>query len=283
VLLLSPTAVQALCETWLNEAEQARLAELHYHDEGHGFDRFGMHPAFVGLGQLLTKPLYERYFRVISRGHGHIPQHGPAILACNHSGSIPIDGAMLWADVVRNSTPPRVPRGIADHFVPALPWVGTLFARCGMVGGSRGNVRTLLEQGELLMIFPEGVPGIVKPWRERYKLQTFRVGHAELAIRHGAPIVPVGIIGAEEQMPQLFSSRRLGKLVGVPVLPVPITPVPLPVRYRIFYGPPIQVQEEFTPDQADDPQVIGAVAERVKAAVHELLQEGLAEREGVFT
>ncbi len=132
------------------------------------------------------------------------------------------------------------------------------------------------------MIFPEGVPGIVKPFSKRYQLERFREGHAELAIRHGAQIVPVGIVGGEEQMPALFASQRLGRLLGIPVLPIPILPIPLPVRYHLYYGEPIRVDQEFTPDQADNDEIVASVAARVQASVDELLKRGLAERDGIF-
>ena len=132
------------------------------------------------------------------------------------------------------------------------------------------------------MIFPEGVPGITKPFSERYKLQTFRVGHAELAIRHSAQVVPVGIVGGEEQMPALLASRRLGKLVGVPILPIPAVPIPLPVRYHLYYGEPIRLDLDYRPEQGDDPSVVREAANRVQAAVDALIQQGLAERNGVF-
>ena len=277
-----PTVARALAHTMLSEPLKAHLDQLHYRDAGHGYDAFGLHPDFVAFGLGLTRWPYERYFRVLSHGIEHLPTDGPAILAANHSGNLPIDGMMLWHDVLRQTNPARVARGIADHFVPSLPFVGTLFARGGMVGGSRGNARTLLEAGELLMIFPEGVPGIIKPWAQRYQLKKFRVGHAELAIRHGAPIVPVGIVGAEEQLPALMSSKRLGKSFGIEAVPIPIVPLPLPVRYRIYYGKPIPVHLEYTPDAADDPTILKSVAKRVQAAVAELLKQGLSEREGVF-
>lgn len=277
-----PSLARVLASLYVSDAEFERLADLHYQDAGHGFDAFGLHPDFVALGELVAGPLYDRWFRVISRGHEFIPEVGPAVIAGNHSGNIPIDGAMVWMDVLRNTSPPRVPRAIADHFVPSLPWLGTLFARSGMIGGSRGNTRALLESGELLLIFPEGTPGIIKPWNERYQLRPFRVGHAELAIRHSAPIIPVGVIGAEEQLPLLHVSKRLGKPLGVPEVPIPAVPFPLPVRYRIFYGEPIPVHEEFAPEDADDPDVVRIVAGRVQAAVNRLLKQGLSERKGVF-
>jgi len=281
-MAFSPAIADAFAALFLDASSQSRIAALHFQDAGHGFDAFGMHPSFVALGEVIVAPFYDKYFRVQSHGHEHIPSQGPAVLAANHSGNIPIDGMMLWLDVLRHTQPPRVARPIADHFVPSLPYLGTLFARGGMVGGSRGNARTLLNSGEMLMIFPEGVPGIIKPWAKRYQLQKFREGHAELAIRHQAPIVPVGVVGGEEQLPALFSSRRIGKLFGVPVMPVPAVPVPLPVRYHLYYGEPIPVHEEFKPEQADDPAVVKAVAARVQDAVGELVKRGLSERTGVF-
>ncbi len=277
-----PFVANALASLTLPDEDKARLAELHFNNAGHGYDPFGMHPDFVTFGAALVRPLYRSYFRVKSYGHEVIPDVGPAVLAANHSGNLPIDGMMIWADVLQHTAPPRVVRAIADHFVPALPWIGTLFARGGMIGGSRGNVRAALDAGDLLLIFPEGVPGITKPWAKRYQLQKFRVGHAELAIRHRAPIVPIGVVGAEEQLPQITSSRRLGRLFGIEAVPIPATPVPLPVRYHLHYGEPIPVHERYTPDQADDPEVVQAVAQQVRAAVQALVDRGLEQRPGIF-
>lgn len=275
----SPTMARVISSALGGSRVRDRASRLHYDDAGHGYDGFGLHPDFVALGDTLSAPLYKRYFRVRSHGAHNIPKTGPAVLAANHSGTIPIDGMMLWADVLRNTDPPRVPRAVADYFVPSLPVVSTLFARCGVVGGSRGNARALLEGGELLMIFPEGVPGIGKPFSKRYQLQEWRQGHCELAIRHRSPVVPIGIVGAEEQMPQLFRIPFFGP---VPYIPVTATPVPLPVRYHVYYGEPIPLHEEFYPDQADDPEVVRHAALRVKAAVQELIDQGCREREGVF-
>jgi 1-acyl-sn-glycerol-3-phosphate acyltransferase len=265
----------------LPEKERQRLAGLQFADAGHGFDPFGMHPDFVAFGEAITAPLYDRYFRVESSGHEHIPATGPAVLAANHSGAVPFDSAMIWADVVRHTDPPRVARPVADHFVPMIPVIGIIFARGGMVGGSRGNARTLLERGEMLLIHPEGVPGIAKSFKQRYQLQDWRVGHVELAIRHRAPVIPVAVVGAEEQMPQI--GRIPISVMGLPFIPITLTPFPLPVRYHIRYGEPVPVHTLFTPDQADDPAAIQEAAAMVKARVQAMLDEGVKERAGVFT
>jgi 1-acyl-sn-glycerol-3-phosphate acyltransferase len=274
-----PRIARALTRLIAGDEALDRVDRMKFNDLGHGYDPFGLHPDFIGFGDAITSPLYDKYFRVLSYNHHHIPESGPVVVACNHSGTLPVDGMMLWADIWRHTNPPRAARAVADYFVPSLPFIGTLFARGGVVGGSRGNARTLLENGEMLMIFPEGVPGIGKPYSQRYELQDWRQGHCELAIRHGAPIVPVGLVGAEEQMPQLFRIPIKGPL---PYLPIPATPFPMPVRYHLHYGPPIPVHEDYTPDQADDPDVLIEAASRVKEAVHNLIQEGLQQRKGVF-
>lgn len=279
---LSPAVAHALASTMLSPADLERIESVHFHDAGHGYDPFGLHPSFVAMSAGWVRPFYERYFRVLSYGQENVPTQGPAILAANHSGNVPIDGMMLWMDLLSRPDAPRVLRAVADHFVPSLPWIGTMFARCGVVGGSRGNARTLLESGELLLIFPEGTPAILKPWAQRYQLYEFRQGFAELAIRHRAPVVPVGVVGAEEQLPQLALIKALGKPFGIPGMPIPAVPFPLPVRYHLRYGAPLRFDQEYSVADADDPAVVKEAAARVQEAVAALLAEGLKARKGVF-
>ena len=146
----SPRIARALTRLLAGEDAIERVDRMKFKDLGHGFDPFGLHPDFIGFGEAITSPLYDRYFRVLSYNHHHIPSEGPVVVACNHSGTLPVDGMMLWADIWRNTNPPRAARAVADYFVPSLPFIGTLFARGGVVGGSRGNARTLLENGEML-------------------------------------------------------------------------------------------------------------------------------------
>lgn len=252
---------------------------MSFHDEGHGYDLFGLEPASVARARRIGDPIYERYFRVDSRGATAVPAEGAAIVVANHAGMLPVDGAVLWLDLLRHGD--RIPRMIADRFVPQLPVVSTLFARSGVVAGTRTNVRRLLERGELVVIFPEGVSGVAKPWRERYHLQHWSVGHAELAIRHRAPVIPVAIIGAEESWPVLARIRGL-RAFGAPYLPIPMVPVPMPVRYHLRYGAPIALHRDVPPDAADDPDIVAAAARRIRVELERLIAAGLAEREGVF-
>ncbi len=250
-----------------------------FHDAGHGFDEFGLEPAALAGAQRLAAPLYDRYFRVTSVGADQIPTDGPAILVANHAGILPVDSAMLCLDVLRKSE--RVPRAVSDHFVPRLPLVSTWFARLGVVSGTRSNVRRLLDRGELIAIWPEGVSGPAKPYRERYKIQHWRVGFAELAIRHRAPVIPVGVVGAEESWPLIGRLRGL-RAFGAPYLPIPATPVPLPTHYHLRYGAPMSLHLGLEPSAADDPAIVANAANQVKLALEDLLMIALAMRPGVF-
>lgn len=270
-----------LSKAFLDEHQQDRCATLRFADAGHGFDVFGLSPDWVQGMFALFQPIYQHYFRVQSHGIENIPSSGAAILAANHSGMLPIDGTMIYCDVLHNSQPARIPRPVTDHFVPSLPLISTLYARCGTVGGSRGNVHALLSRGELILIFPEGVPGIAKPFRERYQLRPFRVGVVEMAIRHRVPIIPVAVIGAEEQFPLRMQLPL--QLFGAPFLPVSPIPFPLPVRYHIHYGAPISLYEGTSASDADSPQLVQQGAAQVQRAVQALIEHGLRTRKGLFT
>ncbi len=247
-----------------------------FHDEGYGFDTFGLHlPSLVGAVRAAA-PVYERYFRVDSSGIEHVPEGGPAILVANHGGVLPIDAAVLCMDIVRRTE--RIPRAVTDHFVPRLPIASTLLARLGVVSGTRANVRRLLELGELIAIWPEGTSGPAKPFRDRYQIQRWSVGFAELAIRHRAPVIPVAIVGSEESWP------LLGKLalpvLGAPYVPIPASPVPLPAHFHLRYGAALTLHDD--PADADDPTVVATAAAMVREQLEQLLAGTLASRSGVW-
>ena len=266
----------------MNAATFQRIArQAPFSDAGHGFDAFGLHPPALARIVSLTAPLYERYFRVDSDGISRSPARGPAILVANHAGVLPIDAAMLCLDVLRRTDPPRIPRPIADHFVPSVPIVATVFARWGVVSGTRANTRHLLEHDELLAIWPEGVSGPAKRFRDRYRLQRWSVGFAEHAIRHRAPVIPVAILGPEESWPLAAKLRGVHAL-GAPDWPIPVVPGPLPAHYRIQYGPAMSFDRDHVAADADDPEIVAAVAERVRKALQQLLDDARDARRGLF-
>ena len=252
-------------------------ARRDFHDEGHGYDVFGLHLATLRRTMTRGGWLCDRYFRTRSYNIEHVPRSGPAILVANHGGALPIDAALVCLDVDR--TTGRILRPIADRFIPSLPVISTWFARVGAVVGTHANVGHLLERGELIAIWPEGADGIAKPLRDRYQVKSWRVGHAELALRYRVPIVPVAILGAEESWPVLGRIHPLRRF-GVPFVPVPLLPLPLPLRHHIYYGPPITLHDDRAADAADDPVIVAHAATRVRLALCDLLRDARQARAG---
>ncbi|HEU4727103.1 MAG TPA: lysophospholipid acyltransferase family protein [Kofleriaceae bacterium] len=253
------------------------VARRDFHDEGHGYDMFGLHLPTLRRAMTRGGWLADHYFRTRSYGVEHIPRSGAAILVANHGGALPVDAALVCLDVDRATG--RVLRPIADRFVPALPLISTWFARVGAVVGTHANVGRLLERGELIAIWPEGSAGIAKPVRDRYQMKEWRVGHAELALRYRVPVVPVAVLGSEESWPVLGRITRF-RGFGAPFLPVPLTPFPLPLRHHLLYGAPLALHEGLGVDAADDPGIVAHAATRVRLALARLLQDARDARAG---
>ncbi len=247
--------------------------------EAEAYDRFGLSPAALRRAFPAVYALYRFYFRVRSTGHERLPVDGPAVLATNHAGLLPFDGAMTVLDVLLHTDPPRLPRAIVDRWAGSLPFVNVFFARVGQVVGTRENFAALLEDGELVLVFPEGMEGIRKTVTQRYRLQRFHVGFVEQALRARAPIVPVAVIGSDDQTPILYDVKPLARRLGLPVAPItptfpwlgPLGLLPYPVGYHIVYGEPLRFHERFGPDAAEDTPLVRALASQVRRAVQLLI------------
>jgi 1-acyl-sn-glycerol-3-phosphate acyltransferase len=223
--------------------------------------------------------LYRLYFRVKSEGHENVPSEGPAVLAANHGGLLPFDGAMGIVDLLLHTDPPRLARAIVDRWAGSLPWVNVFYARVGQVVGTRENFGDLLDDGQLVLVFPEGVEGIRKTYAQRHRLQRFHVGFVEQALRSGAPIVPTAVLGSDDQTPILYDVKPLARRLGLPVAPItptfpwlgPLGLLPYPVSYRIVYGEPLRFHERFGPEGADDARLVRYLANQVRREVQQLI------------
>jgi 1-acyl-sn-glycerol-3-phosphate acyltransferase len=264
----------------LGDEERRRLAALAHLVEGEfPYDRYGFSPDAARAAFPFFDALYRLYFRVKSHGHEHIPAEGPAILVGNHGGLLPFDAAMGVVDVLKHTDPPRLARAIVDRWAGQLPWVNVFYARVGQVVGTRENFADLLDEGQLVLVFPEGIEGIRKPVTQRYRLQRFRVGFVEQALRAGAPIVPMAFVGSDDQAPILYDVKPLARWLGLPVAPItptfpflgPLGLLPYPVSYRIVYGEPLRYHERFGPEGARDARLVRYLANQVRRAVQLLV------------
>jgi 1-acyl-sn-glycerol-3-phosphate acyltransferase len=233
-------------------------------------------------------PMYSLYWRVETHGIENIPTEGPALLASNHSGTIPIDGAMLKLAVLKEHG--RNPWLLAGDIAFKIPGFGDFIKMAGNARADRESTLNLMRQGELLGVFPEGYKGIGKGWRKRYQLQRFgRGGFVEVCMESGAPIIPVAIIGAEEAYPMIANVGFLARRFGAPYFPItptfpllgPLGAIPLPSKWIIAFGEPIPVIQ-YGPKAVEDTQLVLELTEHVRQTVQDLINENLAKRRRTF-
>lgn len=241
-----------------------------------GYDPWGYNSETFKIGLGLFKPFYEKYFRVETYGLENIPKEGRVLVIANHSGQLPLDGALVGYALATNAHAPRAVRAMIERFFPTMPFVGNLLNEWGAVLGDPENCVKMLRNEECVIVFPEGVRGAGKPWSERYKLQRFGLGFMHLAMSENTPIVPVGIVGCEETMPTPFHLNGLAKMLGIPYMPV-TTPLPLPAKVRLYFGKPMLFEG---PVKNEDDTAVKV--ERVKEEIRALIQKGLSERNGWF-
>lgn len=253
-------------------------------------DEWGLDEEFVELAYPFFQFLYERWWRVQVTGVQHVPSHGRALLASNHAGILPWDATMISFALQREHPLPRLPRFLVLNWAFDLPFISVAMRKVGGVVASPYNADRLLAQDELVAVFPEGVKGTGKPFSQRYRLQRFgRGGFVEIALRAGAPIVPVAVVGSEEIYPKLGESSTLARLLGAPYFPLtptfpwlgPLGVMPLPSKWRIEFCEPIPTAG-YGPDAADDRTLVFELSEQVRETVQQKLYENLVERGPAF-
>jgi 1-acyl-sn-glycerol-3-phosphate acyltransferase len=247
-----------------------------------GFDEFGMSRDSFRSAIRVATWLYRHYFRASAFGIENIPATGRVLFVANHSGQLPWDGLVIGASCFLEPPQPRAVRALVEYFVPTVPFASYLMARWGQIIGTPENCRRLLAAEEAVLVFPEGARGISKSFAKRYQLEEFGTGFMRLALETRTPIIPVAVIGAEEQAPAI-NVKAIARLVGAPSFPMvpypPFFPVlPLPVKYRLYFGEPMRV----TGDPDDDDDVLADRARLVKNRIQALIRQGLQERQHVF-
>jgi 1-acyl-sn-glycerol-3-phosphate acyltransferase len=267
----------------LGEEFNERLARVPLNLTATGVDPFGMDPAWTKYALAFAAVLHRHYFRTAVSGAENIPA-SRVLLISNHSGQIPVDATLIGASLFMDVEPPRFMRAMVEKWTQTLPFVSLLFSRVGQVVGVPENAKHLLDRDEALLVFPEGARGISKPFTQRYQLVDFGLGFMRLAIETRTPIVPVAVVGGEEQYISVGNSATLARLFRMPNFPIipqvflPFGQLPLPTKYRIHFGEPMR----FGGDPDDDDAVIEDKVAAVKSTIQSMLNRGLKERKSIF-
>jgi 1-acyl-sn-glycerol-3-phosphate acyltransferase len=257
----------------------------HYPEDEWGFDK-----EFAEIVFPFFEFMYERWWRVRVDGVHNVPSHGRALLASNHAGIMPWDGTMMQVGMLKEHPLPRYARFLVLNWAFELPYVSVLIRKVGGVPASPYNAMRLLEQDELVAVFPEGVKGTSKDFKDRYRLQRFgRGGFVELALRTRSPIIPVAVVGSEEIYPKIGEAPLLARLMGAPFFPVtptfpalgPLGVVPLPSKWRIEFCEPVDLSD-YGPEAADDRALVFELSEQIRDTIQQKVYENLVKRGSAF-
>ncbi|KPQ30459.1 MAG: 1-acyl-sn-glycerol-3-phosphate acyltransferase [Marinobacter excellens HL-55] len=241
-----------------------------------GYDPWGYNNEAIKYGFSVTRQIYEKYFRVQADGVENIPAEGPVLIIANHSGQLPLDGLLIGYALASRAENPRIPRAMIERFFPTVPWLGNLLNEMGAVLGDPVNCAKMLENNEAIIVFPEGVRGSGKLYRDRYQLKRFGNGFMHLAMKYNATVVPVGVVGCEETIPAIANIKPLANALNVPYVPVAL-PVIFPAKVHLNFGPPMHFDNAEIPEESVTERV-----EAVKAEISRLIDKGLSERKRLF-
>ena len=211
-------------------------------------------------GQLYTvaravlNPVFRAGWRLHAVGVENVPTDGPAILCPNHTSVI--DSFFLPAVLPRRITFVGKAEYLDDwktrHLFPALGMIP--IDRSGGDASTRAldTAARILDAGELFGIYPEGT-------RSRDgRLHRGHTGPARLALRTGAPIVPVGLIGTRDIQP-------------------PDTPLPRPFRpAEVRFGRPVDPARYR--DRGDDRLVLRQIIDEVMFEIRAMTGQEYVDR-----
>jgi 1-acyl-sn-glycerol-3-phosphate acyltransferase len=241
--------------------------------------------AFRPVAEVLSK----HYWRMALSGLEHLPAEGPAVLVCNHGGLLPWDALVLAHRLAWQDRPGRQVRPVLDDDMLRLPLLGPALRRLGAVAAGSVWPERLLQEGAVLLLFPETARVGGRPIWHRYRVHPWGRGwFVRMAARAGAPLIPTAIVGSEEAFPVLARLGWPARRVGLP--PLPITPtfpwlgplglLPLPSKWSVRLGPPLANLAQRL--EGEEPTASQDVSEELRARLQAMLREDVEARRSVL-
>jgi 1-acyl-sn-glycerol-3-phosphate acyltransferase len=233
--------------------------------------------------------LLNKYFRVHTTGWERVPEGGCLIVGVHAGTWLTMDAWMLMADWWFRFREKRILHGTAHDVLMAMPGIGTLFRRVGVVPACRESVGACLAAGHSVVIWPGGEVDSMRSWRKRHQVVLDgRKGFVRQAIRSGVPIVPVATVGGADTVFVLSEGRWLARTLHLkqflrsetaPIvagLPFGIwleafpSHIPLPSKICNEFLEPLQVEAGRENDEAYVESVYCEVERRIQEGVHRL-------------
>jgi 1-acyl-sn-glycerol-3-phosphate acyltransferase len=284
------TTAGSLSELASPDAWKATWSRFSLRGKSEVVDDYGMDPVIAQRFKPIFDFLYYDYWRVEVRGIKNVPTDGSGLLVSNHSGALPWDGSMIKIAVMNEQPNAREVRFLVEDFAYHFPFLGSLMMRIGGVRADPINAVRLLRHGELVCVFPEGVKGLGKLYKQRYRLQRFgRGGFVRICLDTKAPMIPVAIVGAEEIHPMIARGSWVADALGVPYLPItPTFPwlgllglIPLPSKWTITFGEPVEFTK-YSDAERKNRILVNKLSQQVRGQIQGMILDQLKERRSVW-
>ena len=251
--------------------------------EPEGFDAFGMDPAYIArYCRHLFHFLHQYYWRVELTGLEHVPRRGRGVLVGMHRGFMPFDGVMALYALVRRAG--RIPRFLIHPSLTKFPFLADFMAKVGGIMACQENADYVLQHDELLGVFPEGIRGAFKRYKDAYVLGKFgRDEFVRMALRNRAPLVPFVTVGSAEIFPILGRIDWSGfkRYTEWPFLPI-TAPFPLPSKWHTQFLPPVHVEEIYPAEAAADAGIVRLISLDIRRRMQAAIDDMLSRRRSIF-
>ena len=219
----------------------------------------------------------KKYFRLQTVGIENLPIKGGGLIIPNHSGFAGLDAIILTHEVASKTK--RLPK-VMTHFLWFLSKATAIPAnQLGFIEANTQNGIKLLNEGELVILFPEGEYGNFKPTTQKYQLQEFKRGFVRWAMETQSPIIPTLIIGAEESQINL-KRIEIPLFIKKLILPLPINLIPLPSRWKIVFLPPITLP--YHPSAAKDNDLVHELTSEIQEKMQVALTSEIYSRKSTY-
>ncbi len=268
----------SMLDAFVSDDVRERVEALELPWNRYDLDPYGISKRDLALFFMGLERAYREYFHVEVFGIEHVPERDRAMVVGNHSGGVAVDAAMVLASCFFEMTPPRLAQGMVEKFIHKLPGAAQIFTRAGQFTGLPSHAKRLLEEERLLMIFPEGARGTAKLATESDTLVGFGSGFMRLALSTRTPIVPFAFLGGGEAIPTVANLHGLGRLLGVPYIPITryLVPLPKPTTFQLIYSTPMR----FEGDGSEPDEIVLGYVEQVRGRIAWLIEQGRALRNG---
>jgi 1-acyl-sn-glycerol-3-phosphate acyltransferase len=227
--------------------------------------------------------LVDYWFRMEMDGWENLPDP-PVLLIGIHSGAPFVwDAWTVGVQWWRRFGQDRVLHGTAHDALMAIPLIGKYFRCMGVLPAAPDSIAAALADGRDVALWPGGEVDSLRPWRERDRANLAgRKGFVKMAIRAGAPIVPIATVGGADAMPVLIRGDRLSRALGLDrllrlrvfplaislpwgIAPAALPQLPLPAKIRTRLMPCVEIDHD--PRCAEDDGYVDRTYQEVQRRI----------------